>query len=182
MSIKELFLDRTVVIGDDLDDPNNITIVRPSLVYATVRVLVVLFFWLSLLEGTNMFLNWCVPSEFISILQVLPKLSRWYYVVCIAWAVYTILQTLSESMTISRREVLYQKGILSRKSESVPIMAVASVRVDRSLTQRLFGVGDVMVASPGTGSYEIQITNVAYPLAVGERIKSAANRNGGGPK
>ena len=182
MSIKDFFFDRTVVVGDDLDDPNGMTTIHPSLVYVTIKTLIVLFFWLSLLEGADIVLNKIMPKEFASTLRILPEISRWYYTVCIAWAVYTVLQVICESMTISQREVLYQNGILSRKSEAIPITAVASVRIDRSLTQRLFGVGNVMIASPGTSAYEIQIANVANPLAVGEKIKSMTNRYGGDPK
>lgn len=62
----------------------------------------------------------------------------WWYVVSKA-----------SQLTITDQEVRYEKGILSKTRKEIRLPAIRSVRVHQSLSQRIFGTGDVEIYSAG---------------------------------
>lgn len=62
----------------------------------------------------------------------------WWYVV-----------SKSTKLTITDREVRYEKGILSKTRKEIRLPAIRSVRVHQSLGQRIFGTGNIEIYSAG---------------------------------
>lgn len=83
------------------------------------------------------------------------------------------LQCKGERLALSDREVLMERGILSKQRTEIALSSIRSVRITQTLSQRLFGVGHVELFSAGDMA-EIAIRNMPRP----DRIRAlAASRN-----
>jgi len=78
-----------------------------------------------------------------------------------------------ERLALSDREVLLERGLLSKQRTEVALSSIRSVRITQSLGQRIFDVGHVEMFSAGDIA-EIAIKNMPRP----GRIRAlAAARN-----
>ncbi|WP_298398878.1 PH domain-containing protein [Sphingobium sp.] len=78
-----------------------------------------------------------------------------------------------ERLALSDRDVLLERGLLSKQRTEIALTSIRSVRITQSLGQRLFGVGHVELFSAGDMA-EIAIKNMPRP----DRIRAiAAARN-----
>lgn len=78
-----------------------------------------------------------------------------------------------ERLALSEREVLLERGLLSKQRTEVALGSIRSVRITQSLGQRIFDVGHVEMFSAGDVA-EIAIKNIPRP----GRIRAlAAARN-----
>ncbi|MFB0873029.1 MULTISPECIES: PH domain-containing protein [unclassified Sphingobium] len=78
-----------------------------------------------------------------------------------------------ERLALSDRDVLLERGLLSKQRTEVALSSIRSVRITQSLGQRMFGVGHVELFSAGDIA-EIAIKNMPRP----DRIRAiAASRN-----
>lgn len=78
-----------------------------------------------------------------------------------------------ERLAMSERDVLLERGLLSKQRTEVALSSIRSIRITQSLGQRLFGVGHVELFSAGDIA-EIAIKNMPRP----DRIRAiAAARN-----
>lgn len=78
-----------------------------------------------------------------------------------------------ERLALSERDVLLERGLLSKQRTEIALSSIRSVRITQSLGQRMFGVGHVELFSAGDMA-EIAIKNMPRP----DRIRAiAAARN-----
>jgi uncharacterized membrane protein YdbT with pleckstrin-like domain len=78
-----------------------------------------------------------------------------------------------ERLALSEREVLMERGLLSKQRTEVALSSIRSVRITQTLGQRIFDVGHVELFSAGDVA-EIAIKNMPRP----GRIRAlAAARN-----
>lgn len=54
-----------------------------------------------------------------------------------------------ERLAVNEREVLLERGLLSRQRTQLTITSVRSVRISQTMFQRLFDVGDIEIFSAG---------------------------------
>jgi uncharacterized membrane protein YdbT with pleckstrin-like domain len=67
----------------------------------------------------------------------------------------------------------YESGVLSKTTRTIQISKVQDVRADRTLGQRLMGVGDVSIETAGETS-RLTLPNVDHPQAVVDAIVDLA--------
>ena len=90
----------------------------------------------------------------------------------LAIAVWWVMHK-GERLALSEREVLLERGLLSKQRTEVALASIRSVRITQSLGQRIFDVGHVEMFSAGDVA-EIAIKNMPRP----GRIRAlAAARN-----
>lgn len=78
-----------------------------------------------------------------------------------------------ERLALSDREVLMERGILSKQRTEIALTSIRSVRITQSMGQRIFDVGHIELFSAGDVA-EIAIKNMPRP----GRIRAlAASRN-----
>lgn len=78
-----------------------------------------------------------------------------------------------ERLALSEREVLLERGLLSKQRTEIALSSIRSVRITQTLGQRMFDVGHVELFSAGDVA-EIAIKNMPRP----GRIRAlAAARN-----
>jgi len=73
---------------------------------------------------------------------------------------YALLTVYSNRYSLSNEEVTIDKGILNRVHRSVPLANVDNITVHRSISDRLLGMGDICIDSPGGTGYELVLSHV----------------------
>ena len=71
---------------------------------------------------------------------------------------------------VSEDRLFFSKGLLNIKDEEILLYRVRDLSVSRSLGQRLFGVGSIMVTSSDKSQPTLLIQNIKDPVAVKELI------------
>ncbi|MBV8843085.1 MAG: PH domain-containing protein [Bryobacterales bacterium] len=72
-------------------------------------------------------------------------------------------------MTVSADRLTYEAGLFSKTLHVVELVKVQDVRVDQSLTQRMFDIGDISIETAG-GSSRIAMASIDNPGKVTEQI------------
>ena len=88
-------------------------------------------------------------------------------------------------LVVRRDEVAFERGILNRQSTEIGFEDIRTVDVTQTLIQRIFNLGNISIASSGTGGYEIFVKNMPDPNVIRDEIqdrKRAMNPNVSAPK
>jgi uncharacterized membrane protein YdbT with pleckstrin-like domain len=75
------------------------------------------------------------------------------------------------SLTSDR--LIERRGVLASHRREMELADVRSIEVDRSLTQRIIGLGDVMIASAASSDFLIRLTDIPDPEHVAEMLRRA---------
>jgi uncharacterized membrane protein YdbT with pleckstrin-like domain len=92
------------------------------------------------------------------------KVLRWIIliaalVVLVWWSVRPFLFWLTTRYVVTDRRVLMRSGVLSRKGRDVPLTRVNDVSFSRSLVERFFGSGTLVIESAGERG-QVALTDV----------------------
>ncbi len=80
-------------------------------------------------------------------------------------------------MTISGDKLRYEAGLLSKTTRNIQLSKVQDVRVDQSLFQRIWGVGDISIETSGESS-RLELDNLDQPQSVADEIIAASQEHG----
>lgn len=84
---------------------------------------------------------------------------------------YWYLQTKASKLIVTERDVLFEKGLLSKERSEIDIDGIRTVKVSQSFTDRIFGVGTIELFTAGD-SAEIMARGMPDPNRVREIIKA----------
>ena len=87
------------------------------------------------------------------------------------------LQIAFTKMTIEGERLKYESGMFAKTSRALQLTRIQDVRVDRSLGQRLMGIGDLTLETAGETS-RLTIRDIDRPQEVAEHILAAAHPPG----
>jgi membrane protein YdbS with pleckstrin-like domain len=76
--------------------------------------------------------------------------------------------------TIAGDRLRYEVGALSKSTRNISLPKVQDARVDQSVTQRMFGIGDLSIETAGEAS-RLTIRNVDRPQFVADEILAASH-------
>jgi uncharacterized membrane protein YdbT with pleckstrin-like domain len=76
-------------------------------------------------------------------------------------------------MSITGDKLRYESGFLSKSTRTIQLTKVQDVRVDQTLGQRMFGVGDLSIETAGETS-RLTVANIDGPQEVADAIIEAA--------
>jgi uncharacterized membrane protein YdbT with pleckstrin-like domain len=79
----------------------------------------------------------------------------------------------STSWSLTSDRLIERRGLLASHRREMELADVRSIEVDRSLWQRLFGVGDLMIASAASADFMIKLQDVPDPERVAEILRQA---------
>ncbi len=82
-----------------------------------------------------------------------------------------------EKMVITGDKIRYEVGWLSKTTRNIQLSKIQDVRVDRSLGQRLLGVGDIAIETSGETS-RLEMDNLDHPQAIADDIIAASQEHG----
>jgi uncharacterized membrane protein YdbT with pleckstrin-like domain len=84
-----------------------------------------------------------------------------------------ILSRRATNWSITSERLIERRGILSQMRREVELADIRSVEVTRTFSQRLAGIGSVVVASAASADYLIRMHNVSNPDQIAETIRKA---------
>lgn len=87
------------------------------------------------------------------------------------------LQCRGSKLTVNERDILYEKGLLSKYRVEFGIAGVRTVKVHQSFFNRIFGVGAIHIYTAGDLP-EIEVKGMPNPNEVRELIKARQTVSG----
>lgn len=88
----------------------------------------------------------------------------------LAW----FLKNKGTKLSVTERDILFEKGLLSKERAEISIISVRTVRVKQSLFNRIFGVGSIEIYTAGDDA-EIFASGLPDPNKIREIIKAQQN-------
>jgi len=79
----------------------------------------------------------------------------------------------STSWSLTSERLIERRGFLSTRRRELELADIRSVEVNRHFLQRLFGLGDVVVASAASTDFLIRLEAIPDPEAVAETVRQA---------
>ena len=79
----------------------------------------------------------------------------------------------SVAWSLTSDRLIERRGLLASRRREMELSDVRSIEVDRSLTQRMLGLGDVMVASAASAEFLIRMSDIPNPERVAEMLRQA---------
>jgi len=84
------------------------------------------------------------------------------------------LQNKASKLIVTDKEVLFEKGLLSKERSEVNISSIRTVKVKQSFFNRIFGTGTIELYTAGDNP-EIVATGMPDPNKIREFIKNEQN-------
>ncbi len=105
----------------------------------------------------------------------------WYYVffwllipLIIAW-----VKRASLTLRVHSDRIVVERGLLSKRYKKFFSGDIRTISVHQSLLQRLFGIGDLLIATAGAEGYEIRVEGIPDPQAIQTLILQQKSESGG---
>lgn len=109
------------------------------------------------------------PLGFILCLLLVPVFGIGL-LIFMAW----LLKNKGTKLSVTERDILFEKGLLSKERAEISISSVRTVRVKQSLLNRIFGVGSIEIYTAGDNA-EIFASGLPDPNRIREIIKAQQN-------
>jgi uncharacterized membrane protein YdbT with pleckstrin-like domain len=90
-------------------------------------------------------------------------------VLLLIWPVKRHIQRQSVKLTIAGEKLRYETGMASKSTRIIQLPKVQDVRAIQSLSQRMFGVGDLSIETAGENS-RLVVENLDNPQQLAEQI------------
>ena len=103
-------------------------------------------------------------------------LVQWVFIVPVLLLFFTLfrhMQRRLEKITLSGDRLKYESGLFSKSTRTVELEKVQDVRVEQSLTQRMFSIGDLSLETAG-GTSRISMASIDNPQDVADHILELA--------
>jgi membrane protein YdbS with pleckstrin-like domain len=118
-------------------------------------------------------------------LQDVPQWAPWSLLLPGALLFFTIIRHIRLRMvklTVNGDRLRYEEGLFSKSTRTIELQKVQDVRVDQSVWQRIWGIGDLSLETAG-GSSRIEIDQIDRPQAAADHILELARaQRGEGPR
>ena len=75
-------------------------------------------------------------------------------------------------LRVTEEKVILERGVLSKEIKEIFIPDIRTIDVKQSLLQRIFRIGDIMIATAGTDGYEDVIYGLPDPKGIKALISS----------
>jgi uncharacterized membrane protein YdbT with pleckstrin-like domain len=113
-----------------------------------------------------------------------PDWTVWGYVVPGIWLLFTIVRHIKRRLvkiTIIDDRLRYEAGVSSKSTRTVELVKIQDVRVDQTLWQRIFHIGNLSLETAG-GTSRIEMDVIDNPQDVADHILSLARDQRGKPE
>lgn len=145
------------------------TVIRPTLKYIKLGYALVLLVIAAAVVAASM-----IPIEY-------EKYRTWAMVLPVLLLIWPAKRHLGRQFTkatIEGDKLRYQVGVLSKSTRNISLPKVQDARVDQSLTQRIFNVGNLSIETAGETS-RLSIRNIDQPQHVADQILAASHGSAG---
>jgi uncharacterized membrane protein YdbT with pleckstrin-like domain len=94
------------------------------------------------------------------------------------WPLQRLIRRQTVKLTVTQDKLYWESGLISKATRIIQIPKIQDVRVNQTIHQRLFNVGDVWIETAGESS-RLTLHNVDGPRALADRIIELENKAGG---
>lgn len=146
------------------------TVIRPTLKFIKLGYLLVAVLVIAAVAGASM-----LPQEDI-------QYRYWIVGAAVLFVIWPIRRHIRRQFikaTISGDKLRYEVGALSKTTRNISLPKVQDVRVDQSVNQRMFGVGNLSIETAGEAS-RLTIRNIDRPQSFADQILAASHGAAGG--
>ena len=85
----------------------------------------------------------------------------------------TMIRARSISWNLTSDRLIEKRGIVATRRREMELADIRSVEVDKRVLQRMFGLGDVTIASAASADYAIRLHEIGDPDDAAETIRKA---------
>ena len=110
------------------------------------------------------------------ILEVHPSWWHYFWWFALSWflmflpIIVAILNHNSHTFQVYGDRIVVKRGILSKHIKEIFISDIKTIQVEQEYFQRIFGIGNLMIATAGTAFYEINVNDIPHPEYIKEII------------
>jgi uncharacterized membrane protein YdbT with pleckstrin-like domain len=141
------------------------TVIRPTMKFIKLGYLAVFLIIVAAVIGASL-----IPLDY-------EKYRPWAMglpVLLLIWPIKRHVRRQFTRATIAGDKLRYEVGALSKSTRNISLPKVQDARVDQSLTQRMFNVGDLSIETAGETS-RLSIRNIDRPQHVADQILAASH-------
>ena len=146
------------------------TVIRPTMKFIKLGYAVVVLVIIAAIVGASMLPQ--DDAQYRPWLMGLP-------VLLLIWPIRRQIQRQFTKATIAGDRLRYEVGMLSKSTRNISLPKVQDARVDQSMTQRMFGVGNLSIETAGETS-RLTLRNVDDPQHVADEILAASHSSAPG--
>ncbi len=85
--------------------------------------------------------------------------------------IFWFLRCVATSLMVTTKRTVFRRGILAKRTNEVRHKDVRNIKVEQSILQRLFGVGDIAISSSGQSEMEIMVSGIPGPQKIADLIR-----------
>jgi uncharacterized membrane protein YdbT with pleckstrin-like domain len=141
------------------------TVIRPTLKFIKLGYAAVMLIVVAAVIGASMLPQ--QDAQYRPWLMILP-------VLLVIWPLRRHIRRHYTRATIAGDKLRYEVGVLSRSTRNISLPKVQDARVDQSVTQRIFGVGNLSIETAGETS-RLSIRNIDRPQEIADQILAASH-------
>jgi uncharacterized membrane protein YdbT with pleckstrin-like domain len=90
----------------------------------------------------------------------------------LVWIV-TMIRARTVSWSLTSDRLIEKRGLIASRRREMELADIRSVEVDQRVFQRMFGLGDVTIASAASADYAIRLNEIQDPDLAAETIRKA---------
>lgn len=117
------------------------------------------------------------------LLEVRPSWWGFFWYLVFFWLVIPLIVALWKRASLVLRvyedRVVVETGVLSKDMKEVFIADIRAIDVSQSFFQRIFRMGDIMIATAGIEGYEEEARGVPDPMGIKELITDQRRKTKG---
>ena len=91
------------------------------------------------------------------------------FLILLLWPFSKHMRRQTSKLTLSADKLRYEMGFLSKSTRTLQLGKIQDVRVDQSLGQRIFGVGNISIETAGESS-RLTVVNVDSPQKIADEV------------
>jgi uncharacterized membrane protein YdbT with pleckstrin-like domain len=95
---------------------------------------------------------------------------HWVFFWLLIPVVVAVWQRNALVLRVYQDRVVLEKGILSKHIKELFISDIRTIDTQQSLLQRIFGIGNIMIATSGTSGYEDVALGLPDPLSIKDLV------------
>ena len=90
------------------------------------------------------------------------------------WPLERQMRRYAAKVSITGDKLRYETGFFSKSTRTIQLSKIQDVRVDQSLSQRIFGVGNISIETAGESS-RLTVFHIDHPQHVADTIMHAGD-------
>ncbi len=118
-----------------------------------------------------------IALETLYLIEWRDQVGNWVMILpplLLLWPLMGWIKRSMKKATVAGDRLRYETGFTSKSTRTIQLSKVQDVRVDQSLTQRMFGVGNISIETAGESS-RLTLVNIDSPQTLADELLNRAH-------